>query len=88
MKDRRWASVSNNLLDLALWRSFINILEADHFLQTLLIATRKTASCSKDVGVFECSEKSIPDGEITEVVPMNSEFMVDRMMLRALDKKA
>jgi len=64
----------------------INVFEGQHFRQALLIAARKATLLRKSIGFFECTEKSVPDRQITKVLLVHTKFVMHGVMLRPLDK--
>ena len=66
----------------------IDIFETQHLDQPGFMVLGKAAAFGEAVGVFEGAEHAIPPGDVAEVVLVYAKLVMDRVMLRALNKPA
>jgi hypothetical protein len=69
-------------------RSRVDILEHEHLRHSLFIALGESASVHEATGILEGAEQAIPQRQVSVVEAVDTQLVMDRVMLRALDHES
>jgi hypothetical protein len=66
----------------------MNIAKDQHVFKAILTPTLVSAASCESVGIFECSKEQVPKWNVSEVVGVMAELMMDAMRFGPLENEA